>query len=155
MLRKEYISQIWEFFGWNANTTLKAFTEQKFWKTSLNDNENVNIVKHFSSYVLHIVFWVMISFLKFCSHIHAYMEYIHVGHHRISLKKTHSLQYTIKDCILFWFLKEEEFELAAVKTDHAYGTREDEPIIAPIDLDHRREEEQRIKMSWVNMSNPL
>lgn len=105
MLRKEYISQIWEFFGWNANTTLKAFTEQKFWKTSLNDNENVNIVKHFSSYVLHIVFWVMISFLKFCSHIHAYMEYIHVGHHRISLKKTHSLQYTIKDCILFWFFE--------------------------------------------------
>lgn len=47
-------------------------------------------------------------------------------------------------------MKEEEFELSAVKTDHAYGMREDEPIIAPIDLDRRKEEEQRIKMSWVN-----
>lgn len=37
-----------------------------------------------------------------------------------------------------------------MKTDHAYGMREDEPIIAPIDLDRRKEEEQRIKMSWVN-----
>lgn len=51
-------------------------------------------------------------------------------------------------------MKEEEFELAAVKTDHALGTREDDPIIAPIDLDRRKEEEQRIKMSWVNMSPP-
>lgn len=45
-------------------------------------------------------------------------------------------------------INEEEFELSAVKTDHAYGMREDEPIIAPIDLDRRKEEEQRIKMSW-------
>uniref|UniRef100_K1PQT3 Stomatin-2 n=1 Tax=Magallana gigas TaxID=29159 RepID=K1PQT3_MAGGI len=44
--------------------------------------------------------------------------------------------------------KEEEFELATVKTDHALGTRENDPIIAPIDLDRRKEEEQRIKMSW-------
>lgn len=51
-------------------------------------------------------------------------------------------------------MKEEEFELATVKTDHALGTREDDPIIAPIDLDRRKEEEQRIKMSWVNMSPP-
>lgn len=45
-------------------------------------------------------------------------------------------------------LNEEEFELATVKTDHALGTREDDPIIAPIDLGRRKEEEQRIKMSW-------
>lgn len=45
-------------------------------------------------------------------------------------------------------LNEEEFELATVKTNHALGTREDDPIIAPIDLDRRKEEEQRIKMSW-------
>lgn len=51
-------------------------------------------------------------------------------------------------------MKEEEFELATVKTNHALGTREDDPIIAPIDLDRRKEEEQRIKMSWVNMSPP-
>lgn len=51
-------------------------------------------------------------------------------------------------------MKEEEFELVTVKTDHALGTREDDPIIAPIDLDRRKEEEQRIKMSWVNMSPP-
>lgn len=51
-------------------------------------------------------------------------------------------------------MKEEEFELATVKTNRALGTREDDPIIAPIDLDRRKEEEQRIKMSWVNMSPP-
>lgn len=51
-------------------------------------------------------------------------------------------------------MKEEEFELATVKTNHALETREDDPIIAPIDLDRRKEEEQRIKMSWVNMSPP-
>lgn len=51
-------------------------------------------------------------------------------------------------------MKEEEFELATVKTNCALRTREDDPIIAPIDLDRRKEEEQRIKMSWVNMSPP-
>lgn len=51
-------------------------------------------------------------------------------------------------------MKEDEFELATVKTNLALGTREDDPIIAPIDLDRRKEEEQRIKMSWVNISPP-
>lgn len=61
MLRKECISQRnLRFLFENTWDEMqiphwKAFTEQKFWKTSLNDNESVNIVKHFSSCVLHNV----------------------------------------------------------------------------------------------------
>lgn len=65
-----------------------------------------------------------------------YLEYIEFYEKNIIY-----YDYILKNCILFWFLKEEEFELVTVKINYVFGTREDDFIIVFIDLDRRKEEE--------------
>ena len=61
------------------------------------------------------------------------------------------LIHELYNCMI-WFTLQDQEELVEESKTKSQEIKGDDSFITPIDLEKKREEEQKIKMSWVNLS---